>query len=271
MPTSDLPSFERPPVVETVLGVQFNRLPRLMNVHLGAYWRDLGSDWPNAKDAPLIEEARERMGPEPAWLPRVTQIQLTQLPQSRCMIKNRSGDRMIQVQNGRFHVNWLGHAGDPYPRYSTIRPEFDRLVSQFRRFVTDNDLGDVQPNQWEVTYVNHLPKGELWSTAAEWGAVVSVFGDCARSGRFEGFDGEFHYRLPDDQGRLHVRYQHALEQVGERREVLMMQLTARGPVEPSEHAFEVLGRGLDAGRRAIVLAFASMTTEKAHAIWRLKK
>ena len=33
-----LPDYERPPVVETVLGVQFDSLPKFTNAHLGTFW-----------------------------------------------------------------------------------------------------------------------------------------------------------------------------------------------------------------------------------------
>ena len=48
-------SFERPPVVETVLGVQFKRLPGLTNAHLASFWRELGSDWPEIDFVPALE------------------------------------------------------------------------------------------------------------------------------------------------------------------------------------------------------------------------
>jgi hypothetical protein len=38
------PDYERPPVVETVLGVQFDPLPDLCNAHLGAFWGTLECD-----------------------------------------------------------------------------------------------------------------------------------------------------------------------------------------------------------------------------------
>ncbi len=68
---------------------------------------------------------------------------------------------MIQVQNGRLHLNWLGRG--QYPRYATIRPEFDQALAAFTAFVADEDLGEIRANQREITYVNQIPKGPLWS------------------------------------------------------------------------------------------------------------
>jgi len=59
--------FERPPVNETVLGVQFDPLPRLSSAHLGAFWASLGTDWPVVNDAPELEQQFERFGKGEQW------------------------------------------------------------------------------------------------------------------------------------------------------------------------------------------------------------
>ena len=38
---SDLPDFSSPPVVETVLSVQFDRLKAAHSAHFGLYWREV--------------------------------------------------------------------------------------------------------------------------------------------------------------------------------------------------------------------------------------
>ena len=46
---ANCPDYEHPPVVETVIGVQFDSLPELRNAHLGAFWKtvlDTG-EWHN--------------------------------------------------------------------------------------------------------------------------------------------------------------------------------------------------------------------------------
>src|SRR5947209_1584702 len=39
------PKLDRPPVVESVLGVQFAPL-ELTTAHFGVFWKSLGADWP---------------------------------------------------------------------------------------------------------------------------------------------------------------------------------------------------------------------------------
>src|SRR5690349_146441 len=118
---------KRPPVVETILGVQFEPLPKFRNAHLALFWKRLGKDWTVPNDAPLLVPQFEQYGAEVWRLPSL-QLQVIQDASARAQIRNRDENRMIQVQNGRLHYNWLGQAGGDYPRYRTIRPEFDRVV-----------------------------------------------------------------------------------------------------------------------------------------------
>jgi hypothetical protein len=97
MELGPLPDYETPPVVETVLGVQFERLPGFKNGHLGAFWKSLPrGEWPTVSDAPPLEPQFERFEPSARWV-RGLHIQLTQDPTSRLQIKNQAGDRMIQI------------------------------------------------------------------------------------------------------------------------------------------------------------------------------
>ena len=40
MQNSGLPTFDNPPVIETVIGVQFDQIPNLTSAHFGWYWRE---------------------------------------------------------------------------------------------------------------------------------------------------------------------------------------------------------------------------------------
>ena len=55
-----LPSFKNPPVVETVLGVQFERLAGFTNGHLGAFWKSLPDGWSQVRNANSLDPILER-------------------------------------------------------------------------------------------------------------------------------------------------------------------------------------------------------------------
>jgi hypothetical protein len=69
---------------------------------------------------------------------------------SRLQIKNRHGDRMLQIQNGRLHFNWLGQKGGKYPRYNDVQENFLWALQRFIEFVATEKLGDFRPNQWDI-------------------------------------------------------------------------------------------------------------------------
>src|SRR5260370_24827746 len=129
----------------------------------------------------------------------------------RILIKNSEGDRMIQGQNGRLHFNWLGEAGARYPRYPKVREGFATALRSFISFVGEEKLGEIKPNQWEVTYLNHIPKGTVWNTPDDWGffrplGAVPTIKEVVQG---ESFGGEWHFVIPDQREPLHVAWRHA--------------------------------------------------------------
>lgn len=269
-----LPDYENPPVIETVLGVQFDRLARVKNAHLGAFWKTLDpNEWPTVADAPLLPPQFERFEATAGW-GRGVQLQLTQDPACRVQIKNRDGDRMIQVQNGRMHFNWLGKQGVPYPRYDKVRDEFVSVWERFMKFVAGEDLGDLRPNQWEVTYVNQISQGTVWTTTSDWGFFRPLGSVPTLENLIEGedFGGEWHFVIPGQRGRLHIEWQHGKvsrdEKQGNGKDFVRLTLTARGPIGGSGSA-PILD-GLDLGRSTIVGAFRSLMSDEANRFWGLK-
>ena len=265
-----LPNYEHPPVVETVLGVQFDRLPGFRNAHLGAFWKSLDTDeWPAVDDVPLLPSQFERFDETARWAKGI-RFRLSQDPACRQQIKNKEGNRMIQVQNGRLHFNWLGESGSDYPRHEKVRDGFDAALRRFIEFVGKENLGDFRPNQWEVTYVNHILKGTVWNQPDDWtffrlaGSLPTI----ENLVQGESFTGEWHFRLPDKRGRLHIDWQLARKaDPGEREdEFVRLSLTARGGAED----LQSVGDGLDFGRATIVRSFRNLMSDEANRFWGLK-
>jgi uncharacterized protein (TIGR04255 family) len=275
MADDKLPSFRKPPVVETVLGVQFDRLSGLTNAHLGGFWKHLRATdsedgrWDEVNDAPPIELTVERFEDGQSWARDAMTFRVSQDPSCRIQIRNARHNAMVQLQNGRLHYNWIGRGGQDYSRYCVVRPAFDRVYRLFQGFLQDEKLGAVSPNQWEVTYVNHLPKGSVWHVPADWAKVfVGLPGAWAASSevQLESLAASWHFEIPPRRGRLHVELKHAKLIENEGREILQLTLTARGPVNDET----TLVDGLDLGRRAVVLGFRDITSPEAHRHWELE-
>lgn len=263
-----LPDFKNPPVIETVLGVQFEPLQKFTNAHLGAFWKKLPKEWDSVSDAETLEPVFEEFGDERSWVPPGIQLKISRDPSTRLRIRNQTNDRMIQIQNSRFHYNWLGQSGRQYPRFKNVKPEFDDMFNQYKQFVLNESLGDIIPNQWEITYVNHIPKGTVWNSPSDWERVfpsISRKNDCSTVGSLESFECKLHYELEDRRGRLHIEIRHGKRDNSQ--EILIMNLTARGPIRPDGI---LLDEGLNLGRNAIVRAFAELTAPDAHKFWEIQ-
>lgn len=272
-----LPDYERPPLVETVVGVQFDRVPGLSTAHFAAFWTTLDSEqWPTVVDANLLAAQVERFDESSKWAKAVQLRALQQHPGCRVQIKSSDSDRMIQVQNGRFHFNWLGRGGGVYPRYESVRSEFSVLWTRFLQFVSTRYSIDLRPNQWEVTYVNQIPKGTVWNTPADWSFFRPLGGVPTMAGTIEGesFGGEWHFVIPPQRGRLHIAWQHGREegdgQHEQPQEYVRLTLTARGPTEPKYDPLAAVLSGLDFGRQTIVRSFRELMSDAANQYWGLK-
>jgi uncharacterized protein (TIGR04255 family) len=268
---NELPEFDRPPVVETVLGVHFAPLVGLTSGHLGWFWREyLGEEWSQTKDAIQLQEQLEVFGAPPGWAPPGIQVNVRTLPPSpRLQITNRAGDRMVQLQSNQFHYNWQKRDG-VYPSYHTVRSEFDAHFNRFREFVAQAKVGELVPIQWELTYVDHVPRDSQWGGPTGWGKVLpGLLGTQKTSQeiRLETLGGDWHYEIPPQRGRLHVTVN--LGKVGEGGEPgLLLQMTARGPI--SKESGLDLAAGLELGHEVIVGTFMDLTSEEAHRAWGLK-
>lgn len=262
-----LPKFHNPPVVETVLGVQFTPLPKFGAGHLGAFWKALDQrEWCNVNEAAALPLQHEIFG-EAITVERGFRFSVREDAPVRLQIRNRDEDKMIQLQNGRLHYNWLKKK-TKYPSYDVVKPEFDKALGTFVRFADIEDLGPLEWDQWEVTYLNHILQGTVWNKPGDWATLLApLLGPAATvpTGSLENISATWRYEIGQQRGRLHVELQPGSETGGERRPILVLKLTARGPIEEGRG----LDEGLNLGHETIVKAFRALTSPSAHEYWEL--
>lgn len=263
------PEFDAPPVVETVLGVEFAPLGSWGVPHFGLFWHGIQGEYDHFEVQPPLSSQIEQFGEERA---QPEQPFFDLLPtQARCWFISLDDRTLIQVQNGRFLLNWRkGEGQTPYPRYEqTVRPRFVAAWQSFTRFVEDQKLGEIAVAQCEVTYVNHLPIGAGWKDASDISEVFPVWAG-RTLGEFLPQPERVHfganYLLPGRRGRLRVTMQPAFRS-SDHSEILQLTLTARGRPQSSSEA-DILA-WLDLGREWVVRGFADITSTKMHEeIWR---
>jgi uncharacterized protein (TIGR04255 family) len=276
MSSDRLPSYTNPPVVEVLASVQFDPVP-LNIAHIGLLRERFKDKLHKLEVKPPINPVVERLGVR-APMNRV-QVQVSnefELP--RVWFLSDSGDELIQVQTDRFIRNWraVPRLGNEYPRYEKhLRPRFIEDYQLFRDFLREDGIAEeLQVNQCEITYINHIHPCECWTSHRDICAVFQGWNsDYERLVEMpiEGVNLSFAHVLYDQEepetfiGRLHVALQSAFlapDESGRERPVFVLTLTARG--RPTKKG--VLGF-LDAGRSAIVTSFDRMTNPKMHQVW----
>src|ERR1017187_6649118 len=97
-----LPDYDDPPVVETVLGVQFAPLQGWGVPHFGLFWNEIKNEYPNFNVQPPLPGDVGIGSRLDGGSPTGPQIQFTAGTPVRCWFFDPSRPRLIQLQNDRF-------------------------------------------------------------------------------------------------------------------------------------------------------------------------
>lgn len=271
MPRS-LPDFRRPPLTEVVLGVQFEPVAGFRSVHAGLFWDRIRESFPHVEERSPLPPVIERFGGRPSRDLKVQWQVLETPPAPRYWFLNQKGDQLIQLQSDRFLHNWRKRGpNDSYPRYESIRESFKGELELFQAFLADEGLAQPEPNQCEVTYVNHILPDDVWERHGQLGRVLTTFsGEPSDDFLAEPEDARLaaRYLIAEDDeaplGRLHISTKSGF-QVSSGKPIIILELTARG--QPGGEGTEGVLQFLDLGREWIVRGFASITTPEMHELW----
>lgn len=265
----DTLEFVNPPIVELVLGVQFSPLSKLTAGHFGLFWKELGDDWTEPSDGPPIQDQFEVFDRPKGKMPVGLQLRL-EPPHvlGRFLLGHRNKDRLLQIQPTRFHLNWRKREGF-YPSYRRLIHEFEQMFTRFSTFVERAGVGKLALNQWELTYIDAFPIEEYWTTPADWATFLpGLFGQLFPT---DGLDlvlehraAEWSYEIQPRRGRLHIAA--GPGRFGDdQRDVLLLQMTARGPLEKG--GIETLRAGLDLGHDVALGAFLRVVSDEVRKRW----
>ncbi len=263
-----LPDFDDPPLQETILSVVFDRMVEWKIAHYGAFGVTVRSDYPLVDTLPPLPPV-----PQNPSGPATVRISPADINLARACFINNSGSMQIQLQNDRFLSTWArATPSDTYPRYSVIRPNFERQWNRFIEFLASQRLPKPSPRQCEITYSNHIgsvPQAD-WSMFqspekifAPWSgkqtnnflpkpSMVSVLAQYAFG----------------HEGELTVALQPVIR-VSDQAKLVQLNLTARLPLPKNADTQTILSR-FDVGREWIVRGFADITTSEMQSIWKRK-
>jgi len=262
-----LPNFKHPPVVEVALSVQFDTLPMRI-AHFGLLWSKFKDNFPNLEDKPPLEAVFETFDPPSFQRPSIKAKFLDMVP-PRSWFLNDKKDQLIQFQQDRFIHNWkkVGEE-DQYPRYETIRESFVDELQSFDAFIKEQELGSLNPNQCEITYVNRISAAGVWNGHGRLDKVLTIISKDTSDDFLptpEDMRIAVRYIIRDEKenpiGRLHVSAEPAFTHP-DNAPAFILKLTARGkPLGPGVSGVIDF---LNIGREQIVRGFASITTQRMH-------
>lgn len=261
--TAGLPNYDRPPVIEVAVGVQFRHWTSLQQAHVGLFWQRLAVEYPNVEErAPTPASFEDLSTTKPALEFGLRGVP----PLRRTFFVSSDGQWLVQVQEDRLFQNWRrpqpGSDKPDYPRFPACLDRFFRTWGTFLKFCDDAQLERPQIDQLEVTYINHVPAGDAWKTLDDVGAVfpdITWRRTHPRLRTPEGLTWKAAFRLAEDDGRLHASVTHALR-VSDQQPVLLCEMMARGM--PRDASDAGMRDWFLRGRHAIVTGFEDLTSDE---------
>lgn len=248
MHKSDLkvyPEYKKPPVIEVVCGLAFEKIKQFRGNHIGLFWQNIRDEFPDCEHAQRME-----FNPQEDFA--------KSLP--RMWFVNQQKNRLIQLEDGRFYYNWRSIEKDEdYPRYSTIIEAFKSNLDTFKVFLDAEKLGLISPKSCELSYINHIPMGEGWESLVNLNEVLRDF-SWYTGDRFlpqpDTLGAHVFFQLPDGKGRLTVTLQHAKRSI-DKHPILILQLTAKGL--GADKSMDLVWEWFDVAHEWIVCGFTDLT------------
>ena len=228
--------------------------------------------YPKVEEQPPLAPVFEKFGLPPAQAEGPRFI-LSQIPDViRYWFIGDGGNELLQVQVDRLVHNWRKISPEAaYPRYEPLRAQFESEVKRIDAFLQAEGLGEIKPNQCEVSYINHISLGDEIEPEDKFDHVFTVWQEAYSSEYLKRIErGQFSiaYIIPGEQtepfGRLHVQVEPAVVRTTSKR-LIQFSLTVRG--KPAHDSVELAFEWLDKGRDVVVRAFTALTKKEMHRMW----
>ncbi|MBI5902076.1 MAG: TIGR04255 family protein [Deltaproteobacteria bacterium] len=247
---SPLPSYKKPPVDEVVCGVRFLTPEQFRIPHIGLLWDKFRSDYPIIQHAPPLVSAQGEI---------IIDAQ-SGIPVPRIWLINKSDDQLVQFQVDRFYFNWRRRK-DTYPRYTYVISKFENVWDTIIKFFNEFEFGEFKPIECELSYTNHIPKGEGWNTINDIPKIFSDFVWNQVPGRFlpnpENVAWQSKFALPANKGHLTVNLKQAVR-AEDKVPLFVFELTARWQCESNDK--KVIREWFDVAHEWIVRGFTDITS-----------
>jgi len=255
-----LPSYQEPPLVEVVIGTQFEDIKGFTPLYLSNFWEKINKNI-------FITPAEEASS-----FPKLNQesrIQFTSgVPPTRFIFKNEIGDSLIQLQQDRFIYNWKKIKQNiEYPRYEKVIQDFYGFYRQFENTLQEVNIESLKLEMLELTYVNIIPLKVL---SEDLGNVSNLLIDAQwnpkkalSSPKGIDFSWWFEDKALNAKMKIHVV---SGQQKEDGAAVIKIELSVRGHA-PDKNITKCQ-KWFDDSHEWIVKAFDEITSENVHKEWK---
>lgn len=256
--TGATPKYDRPPVTEVAVGIEFVPVPELGVVELVRLHRLWEDKYPKIVTQPALPPSVApggvmmtgfglRIGGEPG------PVRLWMLTPDEHML--------LQLQNDRLILNWRRLNGDQYPSYAALRTQFMERWEEFSLAVSR--IGQLRPTTADVTFVNSIV---LPGSPAEPQLAFRAIAKPSLPGKVTQSRWQFLSELKDrdgHKGQLVV----SAEPIPGPQDVVQLTVVSRFSLGGEGMDPETILRALDDAHDAGVASFTELTTPNMHKEW----
>ena len=241
--------YQSPPIDEIVCGIRFDSIKKLRSGHIGILWQKLGPDFPKIEDQILVPPVPK----EDLEIPE-------RFPLPRVWFTHKNENDLVQLQRNRFLHNWRKRQPeDVYPGYVRVINNFEKYLSCFQEFLVEENLDRLVAREYELTYIDLIPKGQGWENLRDLGKVfpnlLSLKRKSILATDIRNINWQTVLGLPNDLGQLRVAVRNATR-VSDNQFLLHIEFNAhsRQPHQPMREWF-------DAAHNAVIEVFSHLVSD----------
>jgi uncharacterized protein (TIGR04255 family) len=257
--------LRKPPVVETSLGCFFSEISGWNILHFGALWQKFRAKYPNVEFPPPVIQTPTLEAPiTVSWTPG------DQLIPIRALFTDQQKTQLVQIQmhpqTNLFLHNWRKRDEHPtYEHYDHIMPLFKEDWEVFTSFLKEQKLTRPKFMRCEMTYFNHIVRGEHWAAYEDLPKLFRVWRGFGANSVFKNIEqAAFNVVQSIGKGKVNVVVSPGVR-LADGKEILQMTVTATRVTEGSED--KDLFDGLNECHDISLKAFREFVTDETLKGW----
>jgi len=241
---------QNPPIVEVVLGVQFEGKQISFN-DIANYYSQNQIDYTEIQEHPILPAVIEDTENQ-------NNIQLLNGFHTRKFFLHKDKTRLIQIQPDRLLFNWRKKDSDNvYPHFESV---FDEFYNKLLNFYKINNCVD-KVNQYEITYVDHILLEDFDLTNFD---LTKIFNFFSFTKSLKNIDLNFTIPYKELNGNLYLKFRSG-QRNKDKKKIIISEYTFRGFVSKDKM---VLKDWFNNAHNIIIDNFCEIISSEAKTKWK---